>query len=274
MKRTGIQIENRRVRALRSREHRRHINNLRAGGATAEQIAHAEALFHAQEETRAQRGGSSRVRRQYGPPWQIPATTPKETLVTGFLDDSSEPREQLPRTVDAQFVTYPSPHGQLVQMSINLRPVGRPLSDHGRHDGYRWHNALHLAFATVLGWSPVTRSIIGVERVSDPFTANVEDGPHARSIEEQAAWAIVCDARGRGWYTHQGPGKPLLRQLQTLTADLEVSSRTSEEWRQAAVVGVQCMRALWQNGGGRLAGDMVIGTLAYEAAAAVMPVSA
>ena len=43
-------------------------------------------------------------------------------------------------------------------------------------DGYRFHDIFHLAYAAVLDWSPVTRSLLQRKRKSDPRVDEVEDG--------------------------------------------------------------------------------------------------
>ena len=50
-------------------------------------------------------------------------------------------------------------------------------SRNGRSEtGYRWHDALHLAHAACLDWSPVLRSLAGLKRRSDSLTGHFEDG--------------------------------------------------------------------------------------------------
>src|SRR5688572_24644466 len=209
--------EERRVRRLRARELHRRIANLQAANASPEQIARVQRNHRMEEATRAYVGGSNRIRRLYGVPFDL--RTPRGEAPLGGQYDS---HEQLPQSVEAYFASLPGMSGPVTQMYINSRPAGRPLGDHGREPGFRWHNALHVAFAVGLGWSPVLRSVLSLERLSDPFTANVEDGHASREVEEQVAWAVFLDARAHAWYERTRPGRQLLRRVRMLTATLEV----------------------------------------------------
>jgi hypothetical protein len=257
------QAENVRTTKLRNRDHRRHIANLKAAGVDPAAIDRAWRTFLMQEETRALRGGSGRVRRMYGPPFGLrePVQAALVEEVGPFFDEPFPSIEQLPRTMEAVFVSMPGPAGPVTQLFVNGRAAGRPLGDHGREAGHRWQYAFNIAFATCLGWSPVLRGLLGVERLSDPWTANVEDGQYARSVEEQAAWMVFVDARAHGWYERSGPRARLLRQVRALVATLEVAARPDEDWRQAIVTGVTCMRRLWAADGGTLHADAALGVV-------------
>uniref|UniRef100_UPI003F493D13 hypothetical protein n=1 Tax=Nonomuraea sp. CA-251285 TaxID=3240002 RepID=UPI003F493D13 len=256
--------EDRRVQRLRRRELRRRIANMLAANASPEQIAHVQRIHHMEEETRAVLGGSNRVRRTYRAPF-VPRDTAQNAgmrLLEGCepFDDGFPSCEQLPRAMEVRFLSLPGTAGPVTQMLVNGRAAGRPLGDHGREPGHRWQYALNVAFATCLGWSPVLRALLGAERLSDPHTANVEDGQHARQVEEQVAWAIFVDARAHGWHA-RGPRLALVRQVRAMVADFEVSACTEEEWRQAIITGVRCLRHVWAADGGVLHADGVLGTV-------------
>ena len=51
-------------------------------------------------------------------------------------------------------------------------------------DGYRFHDAFHVAFLGVLGWSPVLRSLLRLKRKSQPQVDECEDGARAYDVEE------------------------------------------------------------------------------------------
>lgn len=47
--------------------------------------------------------------------------------------------------------------------------LGDPLTDNTRRvDAYRFHDAIHLGFMAVLGWSPVMRALLRLKRKSSP----------------------------------------------------------------------------------------------------------
>ena len=58
--------------------------------------------------------------------------------------------------------------------------IGDRLTDNKtEEDDYRFHDVFHLAYAAILGWSPVTRSLFKVKRKSDPKTDETQDGARA-----------------------------------------------------------------------------------------------
>jgi hypothetical protein len=181
-----------------------------------------------------------------------------------FFDDGFPPGEQIPRHMEIVLTAEPGPFGEVVRMTVNGIRTGDPLTDNSWSEtGYRWHDALHLAHAVCLGWSPVFRSLAGLKRRSDPGTDHVEDGGRAVVADEAIAWAVFCRARTRGWYAHRPPEAGLLRTVREMTYALEVSSKTPGEWEHAITTGLGCLRAVWANGGGVLVGDLRTKTLSF-----------
>jgi hypothetical protein len=184
--------------------------------------------------------------------------------MSDFFDDGFPPGEQIPRHLDVTLRAVPGPSGETVRMTLNGLPVGDPLTDNGRSEtGYRCHDTLHLAHAVCLGWSPVLRSLAGLKRRSDAVTDHVEDGGRAIVADEAIAWAVFCHARNRGWYQGQSPDPGLLERVHEMTYALEVSARTGEEWARSISAGLDCLRAVWQHGGGILRGDLEARSLVF-----------
>ena len=79
---------------------------------------------------------------------------------------------------------------QSIRVLINGVPFGEELTDNAYdHDGYRFHDIFHFAYAAVLGWSPITRALLRRKRKSRPLVDEVEDGGRAAVIEEGIAGA-------------------------------------------------------------------------------------
>jgi hypothetical protein len=134
----------------------------------------------------------------------------------GLFDNEFPPGEQLPRQIEVHFITYPTPYGPGVQMVVNGSRVGDPLTDNGWSEtGYRWHDALHLAHAMCLGWSPILRGLAKLKRRSNPRVDHIEDGGRAAVADEAIAWAVFCRARRHDWF----------EQDQRVTAICSTSSR-------------------------------------------------
>jgi len=138
------------------------------------------------------------------------------------------------------------------------RPCGDPLGDNAyQEDGYRFHDAFHLAYLAVLGWSPVQRALLRRKRKTTPLIDDVEDGGRAIAIEEGIA-AFVFEAAGHVHY-FDGVGhvdSDILRLCRQLTAHLEVCVCTAIEWEQAILQGFQVWRLLRQHGHGRVSCDL------------------
>jgi hypothetical protein len=181
-----------------------------------------------------------------------------------LFDDDFPPGEQIPRRLDVTLRAEPGPYGEAVRMTVNGFRVGDPLTDNAWSEtGYRWHDTLHLAHAACLGWSPVFRGLAGLKRRSDPMMDHVEDGGRAAVADEAIAWAVFCHARGRDWYSGRTPDSSLLDYVQEMTYALEVSARSRAEWVYAIRCGLSCLRAVWENGGGVLRGDLAARSLAF-----------
>ena len=132
-------------------------------------------------------------------------------------------------------------------------------------DGYRFHDIFHLAYAAVLGWSPVTRSLLQRKRKSDPQVDEVEDGGRAVAIEEGiAAMVFAYAAQHRMFQGVRGVDYSLLRTIRDMTAHLEVNTRTASEWQDAIIQGFDAWRAVRDNGGGRVHVDRSARKIRFE----------
>ena len=65
---------------------------------------------------------------------------------------------------------------------------------------------IHLAFACVLGWSPLVRKMLGAKRKSNPKVDEVEDGARAILIEEGIATSIFGQAKQLQFFAGLKPG--------------------------------------------------------------------
>jgi hypothetical protein len=184
--------------------------------------------------------------------------------MTLLFDEDFPPGERIPRRIEAHLRAEPGPYGDVVHMVVNGFRVGDPLTDNGwQETGYRWHDALHLAHAVCLGWSPILRSLAGLKRRSDPRIDLIEDGGRAAVADEAIAWAVFCHARTRNWYRDRPLDRDLLEYVIEMTYALEVAVHPYEHWAHAIQTGLKCMTALWENNGGTLVGDLYTRNLRY-----------
>ena len=120
-------------------------------------------------------------------------------------------------------------------------------------DGYRFHDIFHLAYAAVLDWSPVTRSLLQRKRKSDPLVDEVEDGGRAVAIEEGiSAMVFAYASQYRMFEGVRTVDYSVLRTIRDMTAHLEVRARTAAEWEDAIIQGFDAWRCLHATGGGRV----------------------
>ncbi|VIO68784.1 hypothetical protein CI1B_23560 [Bradyrhizobium ivorense] len=166
--------------------------------------------------------------------------------------------ERLPRRFEVELVDCDGGVSRRVRVVIDGEPFGSELTDNAYDpDGYRFHDVFHFAYAAVLGWSPVTRSLIRRKRKSRPLLDEVEDGGRAAVIEEGVA-ALAFDYARRHRML-DGVGSldfQLLRTVKDMTSHLEVKLRTTGEWEQAILQGFEVWRAVHAAGGGRISVDL------------------
>jgi NTP pyrophosphatase (non-canonical NTP hydrolase) len=144
-----------------------------------------------------------------------------------------------------------------VRVMYKGKPFGDELTDNAyAKDGYGYHDALHLSFAAVLGWSPLTRKLLGVKRRDDnrvDLVERVEDGGRAIATEEGLSTMIFAYARDYNWLEGKSSvSTELLRMVKNMTSHLEVSVCTSGEWEQAIVQGFAVWREIKTRGAGTL----------------------
>jgi NTP pyrophosphatase (non-canonical NTP hydrolase) len=178
-----------------------------------------------------------------------------------LFDEDAEPGEQLPRYATLKFEEREDMGRNVVRISFVAgdRDAGDPLTDNAYEpDGYRFHDAFHIAYAAILGWSPVLRKVWKRKRKSDKRKDEVEDGGRASVIEEGIAALVFSDAKERQFYENtEKIDSEILRTIKNMTAHLEVSIRSYKDWQAAIFDGYRLFRALRANGGGYVTMDML-----------------
>ncbi len=184
--------------------------------------------------------------------WKI--TTPIEHNRKLF-DESFPAQERLPRRMDILIYEEPSQKGR---MRINGNLVGDPIRDNRyTEDAYRFHDVFHLAYASVLGWSPTLRALLKCKRKSNPLVDEIEDGGRACATEEGIAAMVFSYAEGRSFLEGaEGVDYDLLRTIKAMSRHLEVRVCTEGEWEKAIIVGFQAWRTVRTQGGGNLKADL------------------
>jgi hypothetical protein len=151
-------------------------------------------------------------------------------------------------------------------MSINEMQIGDALSDNAyQDDGYRYHDAFHLAFAAVLGWSPIVRGLLKRKRKSKPKVDEVEDGARAANIEEGLAAYVYNEAKNSNLFKQTTSlDFYLLKTIKSFVHGLEVSNCSFAQWERAILGGFKVFHSLMKNHGGVLLLDLRKHTIKYR----------
>ena len=181
------------------------------------------------------------------------------------LDADDLEHERLPRRfiVELREITV---KGQTkIRTLVDGKKVGDDLTDNADDpDGYRFHDAFHLGYVAVLGWSPVIRKLLKRKRKSKPKVDEVQDGGRAQVIDEGNAALVFSYAKEHNWLkglTYLD--YQLLRTVKGVASLLEVKVRSMGEWQSAILLGFKVWREVLANGGGRILVDQDAKQLEY-----------
>ena len=134
--------------------------------------------------------------------------------------------------------------------------MGDDLDDNSAiEDGYRYHDIIHLAHATVLGWSPVLRALMGAQRKSVGNKDRTEDGARAKAIEEGLA-AFVFNYLEPYDFATDYIDWNLLKHVRRTVSGLEVSNQPVMAWRNTYEQAFQVFVQLRDRGGGLVKCDL------------------
>lgn len=176
-----------------------------------------------------------------------------------LYDDSFPEGERLPREICARFDETSEDDTKYVTVYSRGKQVGDELTDNAyADDGYRYHDVFHLAYAAILGWSPVLRKLYKCKRKSNKLIDEVEDGARAIITEEFISLYVYNYAKKHNFLDGVSEiDMEVIRTIRSLVSDLEVRNRTAYEWRSAIFLGFEIYRDLKKRGGGSVEMDML-----------------
>jgi NTP pyrophosphatase (non-canonical NTP hydrolase) len=180
------------------------------------------------------------------------------------FDQAFPEHEQLPRHARIEFQLRELDDGRTASAMIwNGATLGDPLTDAARvEDGYRFHDAFHLAYAAVLGWSPVMRALMRRKRRSDSATDEAEDGGRAVVIEEGISALVFAYASAHDYLDGiKHIDQQMLDTIRSIVGGLEVSVLRSADWERAILAGFEVWRSLNRTHGGTVELDADARTL-------------
>jgi NTP pyrophosphatase (non-canonical NTP hydrolase) len=169
-------------------------------------------------------------------------------LALSHFDGKFPEQERLPREFQATF----SDSETMVQVFMDGVQFGNDLFDNSKvEDGYRFHDIFHFSYAAVLGWSPVTRKLLGRKRKSNPEVDSIEDGGRAIAIEEGISALVFAYAKDHAYLRDVTTiDYDLLRTISNMCSHLEVSRHSLKDWQKAILTGYDAWRMLTEGDGG------------------------
>jgi NTP pyrophosphatase (non-canonical NTP hydrolase) len=191
----------------------------------------------------------------------------KKRSVKSF-DDDFPPDQQLPKNI---CVSIDQDENGKARMSVELKDggqiaLGARVTDNAYvEDGYRFHDVIHLAFMSVLGWSPVMRALMNRKRKGSAKMDEVEDGARAINLEEAVSAMIYEHARDIEYFKNETHVPfELLKWIEKITRGLEVSQLTYDLWNEAIIQGYSVWRKTFDSNGGIIECDLVKRQITYK----------
>ena len=184
-----------------------------------------------------------------------------------FLFDNDFPQEErLPRRFDIKITEVSENQSVKMRAFINGIQIGNDLTDNSySSDGYRFHDIFHFSCAAVLGWSPVTRSILKCKRKSNSGIDEVEDGGRAIAIEEGISALVFSYAKDHHLLEEISTiDDQILKTIKSMTDHLEVSQCSLADWEKAILNCYEVWRKIEKNRGGKVIVDLDTRSIAYQ----------
>ncbi|HLO83573.1 MAG TPA: nucleoside triphosphate pyrophosphohydrolase family protein [Nostocaceae cyanobacterium] len=197
--------------------------------------------------------------------WRDAKETDNKDTIYIFDHDFPE-TESLPRQFEVEITEVNKDNSIKMKAFINEEQIGNDLTDNSyKSDGYRFHDVFHFAYAAVLGWSVVTRSILKRKRKSNPLIDEVEDGGRAVAIEEGIAALVFSYAKDHDFLAGVSTlDYQLLKTIKNMTSHLEVSRCSLGDWEKAILMGYEVWRQVEKNRGGKVVVDLDARSIAYQ----------
>lgn len=191
---------------------------------------------------------------------------PKEKDYGPLFDEEHDSDEQLPRHLCVTFREKPVNGKDYVFQTVKGINLGDRLTDNSADkDDYRFHDVFHLAYAAILGWSPVLRALLRLKRKSKPSLDEEQDGARAIITEEGISnWIFAHGLRHQSFAGVASLDFSLLKTIQQLVKGYEVEVRPLWMWEEAILSGFAVFRQLTRHRGGVVTIDLCERTIVFE----------
>jgi NTP pyrophosphatase (non-canonical NTP hydrolase) len=197
---------------------------------------------------------------------KIHSRWPEERIYTPLFDEGFDSLEQLPRKITVHLFEKERAGKTYVFQQYNGVNIGSALTDNrGEQDDYRFHDVFHLAYAAILGWSPVIRALFNVKRKSDPIVDEAQDGARAIIIEEGISTLIFNRARRLNYFASvKSLDYTLLKMIPELVNGYEVERCPLWQWEKAILDGFDVFRLLSHHRRGVVTADLINRSILFE----------
>jgi len=195
------------------------------------------------------------------------------------LDIRDPVEERLPDIMTFRFQSIENDQIEIIYEEQNIK-IGNPLDDNTTvADGYRFHDAFHMAFAAILTWSPVLRKLLRIGEGEDlnknkryyrfsSQKSHTEDGARAQIVEEAIAKIVHSHAfevdEKKLLSEKNTISTELLDQIKIFTRNLEVDCVTQWEWEIAIIEACKIYVQLRENQGGKVILNLKDRSIAFE----------
>lgn len=197
---------------------------------------------------------------------KINSRWPLERHVTPLFDEGYDPTEQLPRLIRMHIIEKTAGSKVYVIQRCNDINIGSRLTDNKVvPDDYRFHDVFHLAYAAILGWSPVIRALFKVKRKSRPEVDESQDGARAILIEEGVSTLIFHHGLRLNYFASiRSLDYPLLKLIRDFVSGYEVEKCPLWLWEKAILDGFAVFRKFRTHRTGIVIADLVNRSITFE----------
>lgn len=191
---------------------------------------------------------------------------PVHRVYPPLFDEKFPVPEQIPRELVIHVQERTENGRSVVGLSYGGRRLGDPLTDNRQaDDDYRFHDVFHLAYAAILGWSPLLRRLLRIKRKSDPKIDEAEDGARAVLIEEGIATWIFNHAQRLELFRNTTTlDYGLLKNVREFVKGYEAERCPLWLWEEAILQGFEMFRAVKKYRGGRCTASLATRTIRFE----------
>jgi hypothetical protein len=173
--------------------------------------------------------------------------------------------ERFPKLLPFEFDEIDVRGRKFVVQKLFTIKIGDPLTDNIEiQDDYRFHDVFHIAYAAVLGWSPVLRALLKIKRKSHPILDENQDGARAILIEEGISTFVFNHAQPHLFAGATGVDYRLLSTIKDFVRGYEVADQPLWAWERAILRGYDVFRQLTTERRGRVTMDLVKRDLSFE----------